>query len=225
MLEPKSRTVDPGLLMESLFKLTELETRIPLNMNVLSQGQGARRSWRWPRCCSEWLDHRQEVLVRRSQATGSREIEHRLEVLGGYLIAYLNLDEVIRIIREEDEPKPVLMERFELTDVQAEAILNMRLRACASSRRSRSASEHDELTEEQKRARRRCSAREAQAVEDDRRRDQGGAREVRPEDASSAGAAPASPTRRSTTRPTSQEAMIERSRSPSSCPRRAGSAR
>ncbi|HET9902519.1 MAG TPA: DNA topoisomerase IV subunit A [Xanthobacteraceae bacterium] len=126
VLEPRSRTVDPALLMESLFKLTELESRIPLNMNVLVKGRipkvvGLAEALR------EWLDHRREVLIRRSRHRLAA-IEHRLEVLGGYLVAYLNLDAVIRIIREEDEPKPVLMRRFDLSDVQAEAILNMRLR-------------------------------------------------------------------------------------------------
>ena len=126
VLEPRSRTVDPGLLMESLFKLTELESRIPLNMNVLVKGRvpavlGLAEAIR------EWLDHRREVLVRRSRHRLA-QIDHRLEVLGGYLVAYLNLDKVIKIIRKEDEPKPVLMRTFKITDVQADAILNMRLR-------------------------------------------------------------------------------------------------
>ncbi|MGB3388072.1 MAG: DNA topoisomerase IV subunit A [Pseudaminobacter sp.] len=127
VLVPKSRSVDPGLLMESLFKLTELESRFPLNMNVLSRGKVPNvlslKDVLW-----EWLEHRKEVLVRRSRHRLG-EIEKRLEILGGYLIAYLNLDEVIRIIREEDEPKQVMMARWSLTDNQAEAILNMRLRA------------------------------------------------------------------------------------------------
>lgn len=126
VFEPRSRSVDPALLMESLFKLTELESRVPLNMNVLIRG-------RIPKvvgladALSEWLAHRRDVLLRRSRYRLS-QIEHRLEVLGGYLIAYLNLDKVIKIIRNEDEPKPVLMKTFKLSDVQAEAILNMRLR-------------------------------------------------------------------------------------------------
>jgi len=126
VIEPRSRSVDAELMMESLFKLTELESRIPLNMNVLVKGRvpqvlGLAEALR------EWLDHRREVLLRRSKHRLA-EIEHRLEVLGGYLIAYLNLDKVIKIIRKEDEPKPVLMKTFKLSDVQAEAILNMRLR-------------------------------------------------------------------------------------------------
>ncbi len=127
VLVPKSRSVDPELLMESLFKLTEFESRISLNMNVLSRG-------RVPNVLpigdvlKQWLEHRKEVLVRRSKHRLSA-IERRLEILGGYLVAYLNIDEVIRIIREEDEPKQVLMQTYDLTDNQAEAILNMRLRS------------------------------------------------------------------------------------------------
>ncbi len=126
VIEPKSRSVDAELLMESLFKLSELENRIPLNMNVLVKGRipmvvGLAEALR------EWLDHRREVLLRRSKHRLA-EIEHRLVVLGGYLVAYLNLDKVIKIIRTQDEPKPVLMKTFKLSDVQADAILNMRLR-------------------------------------------------------------------------------------------------
>ncbi len=127
VLVPKSRSVDPGLLMESLFKLTELESRFPLNMNVLSRGK-VPNVLSLKDVLREWLDHRRDVLMRRSRHRLG-EIERRLEILGGYLIAYLNIDEVIRIIREEDEPKQVMMARWDLTDVQAEAILNMRLRA------------------------------------------------------------------------------------------------
>jgi topoisomerase-4 subunit A len=126
VFEPRSRSVDPALLMESLFKLTELESRIPLNMNVLVRGR-IPRVIGLAEAISEWLTHRREVLLRRSRHRLA-QIEHRLEVLGGYLIAYLNLDKVIKIIRTEDEPKPVLIKTFKLTDVQAEAILNMRLR-------------------------------------------------------------------------------------------------
>ncbi len=126
VIEPRSRSVDAELLMESLFKLTELENRIPLNMNVLVKGRiptvlGLTEALR------EWLDHRREVLVRRSKHRLAA-IEHRLEVLGGFLVVYLNLDKVIKIIRKEDEPKPVLMKTFKLSEVQADAILNMRLR-------------------------------------------------------------------------------------------------
>jgi topoisomerase-4 subunit A len=126
VLEPRSRTVDPALMMESLFKLTELESRVSLNMNVLVRGR-IPKVLGLAEALTEWLTHRREVLLRRSRYRLG-QIEHRLEVLGGYLVAYLNLDKVIKIIRTEDEPKPVLMKTFRLTDVQADAILNMRLR-------------------------------------------------------------------------------------------------
>ena len=126
VIEPRARTVDAELLMESLFKLTELESRIPLNMNVLVKGK-IPRVIGLAEALREWLDHRREVLLRRTNHR-LRQIENRLEVLGGYLIAYLNLDRVIRIIRNEDEPKPVLIRTFTLSEVQADAILNMRLR-------------------------------------------------------------------------------------------------
>lgn len=146
VLVPKSRTVDPTILMESLFKLSELENRIPLNMNVLSMG-------RVPRVMGlrdvlvEWLAHRREVLQRRSRHRLAA-IDRRLEILGGYLVAYLNLDEVIRIIREEDEPKVSLMETFSLTDVQAEAILNMRLRSLRKLEEFEIRTEFDTLSKE-----------------------------------------------------------------------------
>jgi topoisomerase-4 subunit A len=112
--------------MESLFKLTELESRIPLNMNVLVKGR-IPKVVGLAEALTEWLAHRREVLLRRSRYRLA-QIEHRLEVLGGFLVAYLNVDKVIKIIRTEDEPKPVLMKTFKISDVQAEAILNMRLR-------------------------------------------------------------------------------------------------
>jgi topoisomerase-4 subunit A len=127
VIEPKSRNVDPELMMESLFKLTELESRISLNMNVLVKGR-VPKVLGLAEVLREWLDHRRDVLVRRARFR-QQQIENRLEVLGGYLIAYLNLDKVIKIIRTEDEPKPELMKAFKLTEVQADAILNMRLRS------------------------------------------------------------------------------------------------
>ncbi len=126
VIEPRSRSVDADIMMESLFKLTDLESRIPLNMNVLVKGR-VPQVLGLAEVLREWLDHRRDVLVRRSKFRLA-EIEHRLEVLGGFLVAYLNLDKVIKIIRKEDEPKPVLMKTFKLSDVQADAILNMRLR-------------------------------------------------------------------------------------------------
>ena len=146
VIEPKSRTVDPELLMESLFRLTDLESRIPLNMNVLSGGK-VPRVMSLKDVLAEWLAHQREVLVRRSRFRLA-QIERRLEILSGYLIAFLNLDEVIRIIREEDEPKAVLMRTFELTDTQAEAILNMRLRSLRKLEEFELKREFDTLTEE-----------------------------------------------------------------------------
>jgi topoisomerase-4 subunit A len=148
VLEPKSRTVDPVLLMESLFRLTELEVRFGLNMNVLSGGQ-------IPNVLSlrdvlrQWLEHRVDVLVKRSQFR-LRKIEHRLEVLDGYLIAYLNIDEVIRIVRFEDDPKSKLIARFKLTEVQAEAILNLRLRSLSKLEEFEIKAEHDKLSKERR---------------------------------------------------------------------------
>jgi topoisomerase-4 subunit A len=127
ILEPRSGTLDPNAVMATVFKATDLETRFPLNMNVLD-ANGAPRVMGLRDVLSAFVDHRREVLVRRTNHRLGK-IEHRLEVLGGYLIAYLNLDEVIRIIRYEDKPKEELIRAFELSDVQAEAILNMRLRA------------------------------------------------------------------------------------------------
>ncbi|GAB4350127.1 MAG: DNA topoisomerase IV subunit A [Oricola sp.] len=146
VLEPKSRTVDPQLLMESLFRLTDLESRVPLNMNVLSGGI-VPRVMNLREVLREWLDHRREVLLRRSRHRLAN-IEKRLEVLAGFLVAYLNIDEVIRIIRFEDEPKARLVARFELTEVQAEAILNLRLRALNKLEEIEIRREHDELTAE-----------------------------------------------------------------------------
>lgn len=148
VLEPKSRTVDPTLMMEQMFRTTELEARIPLNMNVLSGGK-VPVVMSLADVLREWLQHRKTVLVRRTNFRLA-EIARRLEILGGYLIAYLNLDEVIRIIREEDEPKPALMKRFKLTDNQAEAILNMRLRALRKLEELEIRTENGNLTKEQK---------------------------------------------------------------------------
>ncbi|EAS50207.1 DNA topoisomerase IV, A subunit [Aurantimonas manganoxydans SI85-9A1] len=146
VIEPKSRTVDPELLMESLFRLTDLESRIPLNMNVLSGGK-VPRVMSLKDVLAEWLAHQRDVLVRRSRFRLA-QIERRLEILSGYLIAFLNLDEVIRIIREEDEPKTELMRTFELTDTQAEAILNMRLRSLRKLEEFELKREFDTLTGE-----------------------------------------------------------------------------
>ena len=148
VLEPKTRGVEPEVLMETVFRATALETRFPLNMNVLD-------ATRTPRVMSlkevlrAWLDHRHEVLVRRSNHRLAA-IERRIEVLDGYLLVYLNLDEVIRIIREEEEPKPRLMKRLELSDTQAEAILNMRLRSLRRLEEMEIRKEHRNLSRERK---------------------------------------------------------------------------
>ncbi len=144
VLEPKSRSVDENMLMESLFKLTELETRISMNMNVLVDGL-VPRVIGLGEALRIWLDHRRVVLQRRSRHRLA-EIERRLERLGGLLIAFLNLDEVIRIIREEDEPKPALIKRFDLTDLQAETILDTRLRQLRKLEEMELRKEFDELT-------------------------------------------------------------------------------
>ncbi|WP_296101074.1 DNA topoisomerase IV subunit A [uncultured Agrobacterium sp.] len=146
VLVPKNRTVDATLLMESLFRLSDLESRIPLNMNVLSLGR-VPKVMALNEVLTEWLAHRKDVLVRRSRFRLAA-IDRRLEILGGLLIAYLNIDEIIRIIREEDEPKPVMMARFGLTDNQAEAILNMRLRSLRKLEEFEIRTEFDELTKE-----------------------------------------------------------------------------
>jgi topoisomerase-4 subunit A len=148
VLEPKTRTVDANQLMETVFRATALETRFPLNMNVLDSTRTPRVMplQEVIRC---WLDHRHEVLVRRSNHRLTA-IERRLEVLDGYLLVYLNLDEVIRIIREEEHPKPRLIDRFKLTDVQAEAILNMRLRSLRRLEEMEIRKEHKSLTKDLK---------------------------------------------------------------------------
>ena len=179
VIEPRSRSVDAELMMESLFKLTELEGRIPLNMNVLVKGRvpqvlGLAEALR------EWLDHRREVLLRRSNHRLA-EIEHRLEVLGGFLIAYLNLDKVIKIIRKEDEPKPVLMKTFKITDVQADAILNMRLRNLRKLEEMEIRAEEKALREERTQAQG-IDRIDGPAMENDCGPDQGDQGEIRSKD-------------------------------------------
>jgi topoisomerase-4 subunit A len=148
VIEPKARTVDPNTLMESLFKMSELELRFGLNMNVLSHGRipnvlGLKD------VLKEWLDHRKDVLVRRTKFR-LEKIEHRLEVLDGYLIAYLNIDEVIKIIRFDDDPKAKLMSRFKLTEVQTDAILNLRLKSLSRLEEQEIKAEHTALTKERR---------------------------------------------------------------------------
>jgi len=146
VLEPKSRNVEPEVLMESLFKLSALETRFPVNMNVLdSRGSPGVMGLR--QVLQSFLDHRREVLVRRARNRLTK-IEARLHILDGLVIAYLNLDEVIRIVRYEDEPKAKLMEAFALSELQADAILNTRLRQLAKLEEMELRREHAELAEE-----------------------------------------------------------------------------
>jgi topoisomerase-4 subunit A len=148
VLTPKSRTVDAELMMEQLFRATDLETRIPLNMNVLDGGQ-VPRVMSLREVLAAFLAHRRDVLGRRTQHR-LEKISTRLEVLEGYLAVYLNLDKVIRIIRNEDEPKPKLMKAFKLTETQAEAILNMRLRTLRKLEEAEIRKEHSDLSSEQK---------------------------------------------------------------------------
>lgn len=148
VLVPKNRTVEPEMLMESLFKTTDLESRFNLNMNALDKNN-IPQIMSLREVLQAFLDHRHVVLIRRSNFQ-LEKINHRLEILEGYLIAYLNLDKVIKIIREEDEPKPVLMKTFKLTDIQAEAILNMRLRALRKLEQQKIQGEHDELSAQKK---------------------------------------------------------------------------
>ena len=149
VLEPKTRLVDAELLMEHLFKQTDLESRFNMNMNVLDS-EGVPRVMSIKSVLREYLDHRHSVLLRRS---GYRleKINYRLEILSGYLIAYLNLDRIIQIIREEDEPKAVMMKEFSLTDNQSEAILNMKLRSLRKLEESQIRDEYDELNDEKSR--------------------------------------------------------------------------
>ena len=173
-------------------------------------------------CLREWLDHLRDVLLRRANHRKA-QIEHRLEVLGGYLIAYLNIDKVIKIIRTEDEPKPDLMKAFKLTEVQAEAILNMRLRGLRKLEEIEIRTEDKNLRAELKGVKailgsetgngpRSASRSERSATSSGRRR-------------RSASAAPSSPMRRSTISPRIEEALSSASRSPSSSPTRAGCGR
>ncbi|MDP2193895.1 MAG: DNA gyrase subunit A, partial [Alphaproteobacteria bacterium] len=146
VLDPKSKNIEPQVLMESLFKSSDLEVRFAMNLNVLDE-QNVPRVMSVKDILSSFLNHRQVVLKRRSQHRRQQIID-RLELLDGYLIAYLNIDEVIRIIRDEDEPKPIMMEKFALTDTQAEAILNMRLRSLRKLQEMEIRTEHKALSEE-----------------------------------------------------------------------------
>jgi len=146
VLEPKTRGVEPEVLMETLFRATQLETRFPLNMNVLTADR-TPRVLGLRAVLQAWLDHRHEVLRRRS-AHRLKAIEHRLEILNGFLAVFLNIDKVIKIIRVEDDAKAGLIREFQLSDVQAEAILNMRLRSLRRLEEMEIRKEHKNLTKE-----------------------------------------------------------------------------
>jgi topoisomerase-4 subunit A len=146
VLEPKNRNVEPEVLMESLFKLSALESRFPVNMNVLD-AKGAPGVMGLRQLLQSFLDHRREVVVRRARFRLDK-IEARLHILDGLVIAFLNLDEVIRIVRYEDEPKAKLITAFDLSDIQADAILNTRLRQLARLEEMELRREHAELVEE-----------------------------------------------------------------------------
>ena len=147
VLEPRARTVDPSTLMDGLFRMSDLEVRVPLNLNVLDKTR-TPRVMSLSEALSAWVEHGFEVQRRRSEHRLAK-ISDRLELLGGYLIAYLNLDRVIEIIRTEDEPKPVMIAEFGLTDRQAEAILDMRLRRLRKLEEMEIVRERDALTKEQ----------------------------------------------------------------------------
>jgi topoisomerase-4 subunit A len=146
ILEPRARTVDPDLLLESLYRLTDLEIRFPLNLNVLDSSR-TPGVMSLKEALSAWLAFQFEVLVRKSQVRIGK-IDERLELLDGFLVAFLNLDRVIEIIRTEDEPKPVMMAEFALSDRQAEAILNMRLRSLRRLEEMEIAKEREALAKE-----------------------------------------------------------------------------
>ena len=147
VLEPKSRRLDPEVVMESLFRLTELEVRISMNLNVLD-ASGRPSVMGLKGALQAWLDHRRDVLVRRSQYR-LEKIARRLEILEGYLVVFLNLDEVIAIIRESDHPRDELMARFGINEVQANAVLDMRLRALRRLEEEAIRTERTSLSEEQ----------------------------------------------------------------------------
>ncbi len=146
VLAPKSRNVEPELLMEALFRTCDLETRFNMNLNVLEGGL-VPKVMNLKEALQNWMDHQQEVLVRRSSYRLQKVI-HRLEVLEGYLVVFLNIDEVIRIIRFEEKPKECLMKTFDLSDVQVEAVLNLRLRRLHKLEEIEIQKEHDELSKE-----------------------------------------------------------------------------
>lgn len=146
ILEPKSKNIDPDALMESLFKVSELESRASINMNVLDATR-TPRVMNLREVIQAFLDHRRIVLQRRSNQRLGKIID-RMEILDGYMVAFLNIDEVIRIVRFEDKPKEELIRTFSLTERQADAILNMRLRALNKLQELEIKTENEALAEE-----------------------------------------------------------------------------
>ena len=183
VLKPRGRPVHGDVIMIELFRLTDLEVRIGVNMNVLVDGT-TPRVLDLKKLLGAWLAHRREVLRRRSLHRRAR-IEQRLELLAGFLIVHLNLDEVIRIIREEDGPKQALMHRFALTETQADAVLNMRLRQLRKLEEFELRRERDSLPHRARR-RRRTARQRGPDMATHRRGDQADRRAVRPEDRSRA---------------------------------------
>lgn len=148
IIEPRDRNCDPNIIMESLFKLTSLENRIQLNMNVISSNN-IPKVMNILEILQEFLTHRKNIVTRKSQFLINK-IEHRLEILKGLRIAYLNLDEIIKIIREEDHPKEIMIARFNLTDLQVESVLNTKLRSLRKLEEQEIIAEHDNLEKELK---------------------------------------------------------------------------
>ena len=148
ILEPKSKNVAPEILMESLFRTTELESRFNLNLNVITS-KNVPKVLNIKEILQEFLDHQMVVLKRKTNFR-LEKIAARLEILAGLLVAYLNIDEVIKIIREEDDAKQIMIKRFSLTENQVEAILNMRLRSLRKLEEIEIKREHEELEKEQK---------------------------------------------------------------------------
>ena len=185
VLTPKNRTIDANLLMEQMFRQSDLEVRIPLNLNVLDEGQ-VPGVMSLKQALQAFIDHRREVLERRSNHR-LEKIAARLEVLEGYLAVFLNLDKVIKIIRTEDEPKPKLMKAFGLNDNQAEAILNMRLRALRKLEEMEIRGEHADADQGEKGSHQAAGLRQAEIRKADRG-SQGDRRQVRRQD--QAGQAP-----------------------------------
>jgi topoisomerase IV subunit A len=148
VIEPRARAIDPEMMMEQLFKLTELESRFPMNMNLLADGV-VPRVVSFKEALRQWLDHRRDVLLRRARHRQA-EIAHRLELVAGMLVVFLNLDSVIQIIREADDPKQELQTIFDLSAVQATYVLDTRLRGLRRPEELQLRRESDDLVKEKR---------------------------------------------------------------------------